>query len=710
LQLGGICLYDHRPVPEGLTEEMRETMQDYASLVMNHLEQHRQQQHNSDPAQLIAYAAHDLMTPLTGVQLSLSLLTEDEHVQEALHPQQLELLTTATNCSDLMIRICHSAIHTLRKEEDTERKDNCTDLVDLVKNLKLICKPLPKRVPLIWTLDTSIPMRIQSDELTVFRATLNLVTAALSRTEQGKVHVSIFGEKEDDRDFLVVQIEDTAGEIPVEDYQILFQNPSASFGDDDKREFLLTLSAVANLVSGADYGFRPVDDPRRGGSIFWFRVPYVTATEGLSTSGSSGLLNRRRRIFRSGSNSSTSLRSLPHQGRRQHGFRTNNHSTNSLFDFRHQAPTATASSANAVFEDFQFQAPRSDIGPNPLIVASAARSNAMLAAAMVPKRVKRALVIEDSMVVRKGLARALGKLGYQVMQAVNGLEGLEAMKATMFDLVLCDFLMPVMDGLDCVKQYRAWETENRLFHRQPIVGISAHVSVADSAQGIKAGMDDFRPKPISIKTLTDLQSIKVVVKSGAILDELQNNSEKPVPVDVVEGANLVGASPDRKRQASVELNDPSAVPFLPQKRTYKSPSTQAGRVCLVAMNDEVPASDFQQQLQSAGWKVVNVHDGKDAIRLMKMRNWDAVLMEESIGSESALACMEEFRDWEEKNRVNEQCNVFCVCTDDIPGPFDPHSVVQPPSGFNGVLRKPIVWKELDFMVKKQCVKIISQKR
>lgn len=58
-------------------------------------------------------------------------------------------------------------------------------------------------------------------------------------------------------------------------------------------------------------------------------------------------------------------------------------------------------------------------------------------------RQKRALVIEDSLVVRKSLARALSKLGFDVEQAVNGLEGLRFLKEITFDIVLCDFLMPV---------------------------------------------------------------------------------------------------------------------------------------------------------------------------------------------------------------------------------------------------------------------------
>ena len=76
-------------------------------------------------------------------------------------------------------------------------------------------------------------------------------------------------------------------------------------------------------------------------------------------------------------------------------------------------------------------------------------------------RIRRALVIDDSVVIRKSLSRALSKLGFDVATAVNGLEGLKDLQSNVYDVVFCDFLMPVMDGLDCVQQYRDWEAIHR---------------------------------------------------------------------------------------------------------------------------------------------------------------------------------------------------------------------------------------------------------
>lgn len=774
--------------------------------------------HREDPAKLIAYAAHDLMTPLTALQLSLSLLTDDEEVNSKLNSHQQELLTSASSCSDLMVRICEAAIKSMRqhpsvsnaasaKPTNLERSQSLvmdeassfTDMVDLVKSLKLIMEPIPKQVPLIISLDPSVPSVISSDDLRLFRSALNLMSCATQRTTTGKVHVRFFvredpvdettpGNVETTRS-LVVECEDTAEDIPLADYQYLYQEVSGSSGGDDNHFLLLSLSSVASLVKSmkGDFGFRPRSQPPEGapapdssqphrhGSIFWFSVllkPHVQSgasslegkpqsaclqlkgnrsdiqvpNEGLKRS-LSGLLRRRRTgnksyvpmMLRCGSNSSVSLHSS-YSSSRQLSPMYSSRSTGSLGGLTGGISMASSSGgANAVFDVPKAVKNGGTTGDNPSLSRSnslnsratalasrmimagrrdAASSNeGSTAPVSVPdgtsitgstdatasltalqpatnssgQREKYALVIEDSLVVRKGLARALSKLGFHVQQAVNGLEGLKELKATLFDMVLCDFLMPVMDGLDCVKQYREWELENRPTFRQPIIGISAHVSVSDSELGIKAGMDGFRPKPISIKTLTELQENESVVNASRQLDVAATLS---CPTNVVDDS-FEGSVDKRKSSPASETDQRDSK----KARISSNPSHP---VCLIAMDTPTLGSNnFLKKLESTGWKVVVVHDGKDTLRLLKMRNWDAVLLADDIPLLPATKCISEFREWEEKNRVNEQRNVLLVCDGDIPSPFDNSSVVQPPSGFNGVLPMPIVWEELDYLVKKR---------
>jgi hypothetical protein len=63
--------------------------------------------------------------------------------------------------------------------------------------------------------------------------------------------------------------------------------------------------------------------------------------------------------------------------------------------------------------------------------------------------------------------------------------------------------------------------------------------------------------------------------------------------------------------------------------------------------------------------------------------------------------MTQFRTWEEENRVNRQKNTYFISEASIPSPFEANSFVQPPSVFDGVLRKPVVWEELEFLRQKK---------
>lgn len=67
----------------------------------------------------------------------------------------------------------------------------------------------------------------------------------------------------------------------------------------------------------------------------------------------------------------------------------------------------------------------------------------------------RILVIDDSEHLRTILKLTIEFGGYEVVLAENGAEGLDAVKKTPFDLIFCDIEMPVMNGVEFVRRYRA---------------------------------------------------------------------------------------------------------------------------------------------------------------------------------------------------------------------------------------------------------------
>ncbi|HAX75621.1 MAG TPA: hybrid sensor histidine kinase/response regulator [Cyanobacteria bacterium UBA11372] len=110
------------------------------------------------------------------------------------------------------------------------------------------------------------------------------------------------------------------------------------------------------------------------------------------------------------------------------------------------------------------------------------------------------LVIDDRWENRSVLANLLEPLGFQISQAENGAAGIEQMLKIDPDLVITDIVMPVMDGIELLKQVRS---RVELRHHKIIVS-SASVAQVDRNMALDAGGDDFLNKPIAANELFNL--------------------------------------------------------------------------------------------------------------------------------------------------------------------------------------------------------------
>jgi signal transduction histidine kinase/DNA-binding NarL/FixJ family response regulator len=105
---------------------------------------------------------------------------------------------------------------------------------------------------------------------------------------------------------------------------------------------------------------------------------------------------------------------------------------------------------------------------------------------------KRVLVVDDIDANRFVLADTLGQLGFEIKQAANGLEALKAAQSTPTDLVLMDVRMPVMDGLEAMRQMR----QNPELCQVPIIAVSAGVTKNEQEECLAAGAKAILTKPI----------------------------------------------------------------------------------------------------------------------------------------------------------------------------------------------------------------------
>lgn len=118
---------------------------------------------------------------------------------------------------------------------------------------------------------------------------------------------------------------------------------------------------------------------------------------------------------------------------------------------------------------------------------------------------RKVLIVDDSNVTRKMVARAFEKANFIVDTAENGREGVEKLKTSIYDIAFMDIDMPVMNGFEATKKLREWEDTMRPGVRQPICALTAaYVDDFERSELMKfkeAGLDVMESKPCNIPRL-----------------------------------------------------------------------------------------------------------------------------------------------------------------------------------------------------------------
>lgn len=122
------------------------------------------------------------------------------------------------------------------------------------------------------------------------------------------------------------------------------------------------------------------------------------------------------------------------------------------------------------------------------------------------------LIIEDEIGIVQFLQQGLEEEGYQITTAFDGLIGLELAQNKNFDLILLDWMLPTMVGIDICKAIREKNTEI------PILFLTANDTVQDTIEGLKAGANDYIKKPFSFDEL--LERIKIHFRNQVELESL----------------------------------------------------------------------------------------------------------------------------------------------------------------------------------------------
>ena len=123
----------------------------------------------------------------------------------------------------------------------------------------------------------------------------------------------------------------------------------------------------------------------------------------------------------------------------------------------------------------------------------------------------RILLVEDYPTNQQVVMRHLSRAGYQVDLAEDGSQAVKAYKRKKYNLIFMDIQMPIMDGYAATQEIRKIETRNleqstinnhqSSIQRVPIIAMTAHAVKGYRERCLKAGMDDYIPKPVKRKEL-----------------------------------------------------------------------------------------------------------------------------------------------------------------------------------------------------------------
>ena len=230
----------------------------------------------------------------------------------------------------------------------------------------------------------------------------------------------------------------------------------------------------------------------------------------------------------------------------------------------------------------------------------------------------RILVVEDHPINRRMALRMLERLGHRADWAINGIQAVEALRKSHYELVLMDCQMPEMDGYEATRTIRQ---ESKDGARVAIVGVTAHAFECDRQKCLDAGMDDYLSKPLLPEDLA--AALARWLPSGSAAAGGSSETAPPaLDPDALEGlkrsisyesgvlVELIGIFikdlDDRLKTMSIALADRNADGLAHTAHALKGASGHFGARLLVALCLELERKSRRGELDGADVLVARI--------------------------------------------------------------------------------------------------------
>ena len=500
-------------------------------------------------SEFLATMSHEIRTPLNGILPLLDIV-----LSGPLNSEQRDYLATAQRSAQELLRIVDDILDYSKVEAGKLELENVTlNLRDLLDSVQALMEKAAeaKHLTLRLSVDDDVRTLLRGDPVRIRQVLSNLVSNGLKFTERGGVSVRVSRRAETPtHEEIVFAVRDTGIGIAPEAAARLFQPFSQAESSTTRRYggtgLGLTICKKLVELMGGKIGVRSESGK---GSVFWFSLPLAklpgeVAQGRLSLQGVRGVYVGSQRGYEklnpllAGLGLQIELvpqaaealarlrrsaplgRSFGHEllvaeiggapGETQTLVR-NVLREPTLERVRVLLPGAPAeagaarigvlprepdeSALRAALESLFSLS--SQTRPEPLIARASAPTRAALTPAneLEPPLRGRVLLVEDHPVNQQVATKLLGRLGLEVVQANHGSEALDLLGKGVFDLVLMDCQMPVMDGYAATRELRRREAITNS-PRLPVIAMTAHAMAGDREKCLDSGMDDYLSKPL----------------------------------------------------------------------------------------------------------------------------------------------------------------------------------------------------------------------
>lgn len=153
------------------------------------------------------------------------------------------------------------------------------------------------------------------------------------------------------------------------------------------------------------------------------------------------------------------------------------------------------------------------------------------------------LVVDDEVAITDLITEVLSIAGYQVTTSPDGLEALNQIRRSKFDLILLDVNLPKVDGFAVLEKIRESAPT------QPIIMVSARIDKDDVTRGLRLGADDYVRKPFSVEELV-LRIENLLKRDGRNLPEIISCG----PITLNDSKHLVTFNDEEVALSPTEFN------------------------------------------------------------------------------------------------------------------------------------------------------------